>query len=659
MTRERVRRLIPGVAAILLATSLAVIAQASVSAADADEVAARYRFHELPIAFPAGYDDLPMRSVREVNPSYHKIRGWISAMGAGIAVNDLTGNGRSDGLCIVDTRTDKVVVTYTPTAPAEDRFTPFVLDPSPLPMDRAMAPMGCVPGDYNGDSRADLLVYYWGRTPVVFLAKSDATQVALSSYVPRELVPQTSVDGRYHGPRWNTSAVNVDDYNGDGRPDLYVGNYFPDSDVLDPNGPANVVMPSSLSSATNGGGGHVLRWYGATTGTTPTVDYVTEEGAVPFDVSAGWTLGVASADLTGNGKPTLYVATDFGHQHMLHNVSTKDRIRFVVVKGERTPTTPKSFVLGNASFKGMGVDFADLNRNGSFDAAVSNISVAWGIEESNFIWINQTAGPVDMRSKLDSGVAPFTQEAQEHGMAWTGWGWDIKMADFLNSGNLEVVQGLGFVKGTTNRWAWIQELAMNNDLLVSNPAMWPNIEPGDDISGSEPLAFFGKAADGTWVNVSEQVGLGEPTPSRGMGMGDTTGTGRLDLAVARQWGPPAFYRNDAPELGNFLNLKLYRPVAGNDPGAGLASLGSPAYGSTVTVTTADGRTQVSQMDGGSGHSGKRSFDVHFGLGDESGPVTAQIRWRDINGQVHQQTQQLTPGTHTLLLAGSVQEVANR
>jgi hypothetical protein len=40
-------------------------------------------------------------------------------------------------------------------------------------------------------------------------------------------------------------------------------------------------------------------------------------------------------------------------------------------------------------------------------------------------------------------------------------------------------------------------------------------------------------------------------------------------------------------------------------------------------------------------------------------VTAQIRWRDINGQVHQQTQQLTPGTHTLLLAGSVQEVANR
>ena len=659
MTRERVRRLIPGVAAIVLATSLAVIAQANVSAADADEVAARYDFRELPIALPPGYENQPMRSVRDVNPAFHKIRGWVSAMGAGIAVNDLTGSGRADGLCIVDTRTDDVVVTHTPTAREEDRFTPFVLDPAPLPVDDAMAPTGCVPGDYNADSRTDLLVYYWGRTPVLFLAKADAKTVAQDSYVRQELVPQTSVDGRYHGPRWNTSAVNVDDYNGDGHPDLYVGNYFADSDVLAPHGPNNVEMPNSLSSATNGGGGHILRWYQASTGAKPSVDFVAEEGAVPFGASNGWTLAVASADLTATGRPDLYVATDFGHQHMLHNVSTKDRIKFAIVKGERTPTTPKSFVVGNASFKGMGIDFADLNRNGSFDAAVSNISVAWGIEESNFIWINQAQGPKDMKAQLDRGVAPFRQEAQEHGMAWTGWGWDIKMADFLNSGDLDVVQGLGFLKGITNRWAWIQELAMNNDLLVGAASMWPNVQPGDDISGSEPLAFFGRSPEGTWVNVADKVGLGETTPSRGMAMGDTRGDGRLDLAVARQWGPPEFYRNEAPSVGNFLNLKLYRPVAGVTAGDGLAAPGSPAYGATVTVTTEDGRTQVSKLDGGGGHSGKRSFDVHFGLGAESTPVSAHIQWRDIDGGEHQQTVKLSAGTHTLLLAGAVQEVANR
>ncbi len=56
-------------------------------------------------------------------------------MGAGVAINDLVGHGRADGMCIVDTRTDKVVVTYTPTAPAADRFTPFTLDYAPLPFD--------------------------------------------------------------------------------------------------------------------------------------------------------------------------------------------------------------------------------------------------------------------------------------------------------------------------------------------------------------------------------------------------------------------------------------------------------------------------------------------------------------------------------------------
>ena len=68
-----------------------------------------------------------------------------------------------------------MIVTYTPTAPQADRFTPFVLNPAPLPMNSTMAPMGCVPGDYTGDGRMGFLVYYWGRTPIVFLPKSTAT----------------------------------------------------------------------------------------------------------------------------------------------------------------------------------------------------------------------------------------------------------------------------------------------------------------------------------------------------------------------------------------------------------------------------------------------------------------------------------------------------
>ncbi|MFI0795919.1 CRTAC1 family protein [Micromonospora rubida] len=656
MLGQRARSLSPGIVAILLAASLFFIIDARVSVAGADEAATRYRFTEQPIAYPDGYDKLPKRTIRDVNPTYHKIRAWISSVGASIALNDLTDHGRANSMCFVDVRTNQVVVTYAPTAPKEDQFTPFLLDAAPLPIDDTMAPMACVPGDYNLDGRMDLMVSYWGRVPILFLRKASATTVSNATYQRQELLPQSSPDGRYHGPKWHTNASLVSDLDGDGKPDVVIGNYFPESDVLNTRGQDNVEMNDTLSSATNGGGLHVLRWHSATTGDNPSVNFVAERGAVPFKKSTGWTLGLGAADLTGRGLPDVYVANDFGHNHLLHNVSSPGRIKFKAAIGERTPTTPKSFVLGNGSFKGMGIDFGDLDRNGNFDMVVSNITTAWGLEESNFVWINRARDERDMLAKLGKGVAPFTQEARPLGMAWSGWGWDIKFGDFLNSGDLEVVQSLGFVKGKINRWPWLQEMAMMNDDLLSNPAMWPNLQPGDDIAGSQPLAFFARTASGEFANITKEVGLDVPIPTRGVATADTRGTGALDLAVARQWGPPAFYVNEAPSKGNFLNLRLYRPAIGAPEGQMLCT---PAYGATVTVTTPDGRKQISQLDGGSGHAGKRSFEVHFGLGNSSGPVTVDLRWRDLGGQQHSTSQQLTAGTHTLVLTDRVEEVPNR
>jgi enediyne biosynthesis protein E4 len=654
--RTRLRRLVPAIAAIGLLVGLFVNANLAVaSPVDASKVAASYKFTEMPIAMPPGYR--ATQTIRQVNPAYQHLVSWISSVGASIAMTDVTGHGLDDGMCIVDPRTNDVIITYAPTAPKADRFTPFVLNPSPLPMDSTMAPMGCVPGDYNGDGRMDFLVYYWGRSPIIFLARSTAKTPSASAYRPVELMPE-DVDGQYNGPLWNTNAVTVADFEGNGHPDLFVGNYFPDSEVLNPNGINDVQMPSSLSDAQNGGGDYIFRWLGGTSGPNPTVSYQIVQNAIPYADSTGWTLGAATADLTGDGLPDLYIANDFGPGHLLYNESTPGNINFAVVVGRRGALTPKSFVVGRGSFKGMGIDFGDLSDNGKFDMMISDITTPWGLEESNLVFMNEASSDQQMQQDLASGVAPFDQDAEQMGMAWTGWSWDVKFGDFLDNGNDDVVQTDGFIKGTTDRWNWLQELAMTNDDLLSNPANWPVVEPGDDLAGHQCLAFYANAGGNNFVNISNQLGLCDPTPTRGVATADTRGDGRLDFAIARQWGPPAFYANQSPDMGNYLGLNFYRPaVGGGTPGQDLEDLGAPAYGTTVQIYT-PGHTQISQLDGGSGSAGKRSFEVSFGLGSYNGPVKVSLQWVDNSGLKHQQTITLSPGTHNLELTGTATEVAS-
>jgi enediyne biosynthesis protein E4 len=575
-----------------------------------ESLAAGLRFQQIPLPDPPGAG--PPRTIRHVNPSLRRIDAWISAVGAGIALGDLDGNGRDDDACHVDPRFD----TATVEPAAGERYPAMVLRPQPLPYDEeTMAPMGCLPVDADEDGLMDLAVYYWGRTPVLFV------RTAAGSYRPRELVPAGGV--------WNTNAMTAADVDGDGHADLVVGNYFADgARVLDTRSREPVSMQSSMSRATNGGTTRVLLW-------GPGGRYREARAAIPADAQHGWTLAIGAHDLDADLLPELYIANDFGNDRLLANHSTPGHVRLALVTGRKGFADASSKVLGRDSFKGMGIDFGDLNDDGRPDMFVSNIAEEFALMESHFAWV----------SRSGSGPLAYTDRSEPLGLARSGWGWDVRLDDFDDDGSLEAVQATGFVRGDVNRWPELQELAIGNDALLSDANHWPHFGAGTDISGHDPNAFYARDGDERFRNVADAVGLDRDDVSRGLATADVNGDGRLDLAIANQWQRSYLYLNRcAIACGASLDLRLLRPLRGGRA--------TPAIGAQATVRLADGREIVRQVDGGNGHSGKRSPTLHFGLGPSRDPVGVGVRWRDAGGQIRARVRTLAPGRRTLYLGGT-------
>lgn len=631
------RALAAPVVAVVIASCLGVAAvRPGTSGAERDRLAERFRFtSEYLNGDPAG-----ARTERQVQPALRRISAWISAVGASVAVGDIAGTGRDGDACLVDPRDDSV--TVRPLPGSAGRYAPFTLTPEGLPWNpRTMAPMGCVTGDFAQNGLTGVLVYYWGRSPVLFLRRTgpDGKPVAPSAaaFHATELVSPMSV--------WNTTTVNLTDVDGDGRPDLIVGNYFPDgAKVLDTEAADDprMAMQDGMSNARNAGSTHVLLWHSGRSGPDPEARFRDAPDALPAGVRHGWALALGAQDLDGDGLPELYIANDFGPDRLLVNHSRPGKPSYSLAEGRRTFTTPKSKVLGHDSFKGMGVAFADLTGRGEPDILVSNITLPYALEESNFVFTRD--GPV---SDLAKGIAPYHDRSEDLGLSRSGWSWDVKTGDFDHSGTPQILQAVGFVKGGTSKWPELQELAMANDSVLHSPLSWPRVKPGDDLSGAAGNRFWVRTADGRYTDLAKATGLDEKVPSRSYALTDADGDGRLDIVVANQWGRSVHHRNTGPTAGPYLALRPVVPAA--VPG-GTAT--TPAIGARVTVRTADGRTYTQQLQPANGHTGVNSSELLFGLGagaDAQRPVAVEIAWRDATGP-HRTTRSLTPGAHTVVLS---------
>ncbi len=614
-------------------------------------LAERFGFVHHPLPELAGYE---RQSIRSVHPSLERISAWISSVGAAVALADLDGDGLPNDLAYVDTRIDRLVIAPVPGTPS--RYPTFGLDPSPLHYDpETMAPMGCLIGDWNEDGTRDLLVYYWGRTPIVFL-NQNGSDLSHAGYRPVELVE--------HRARWFTNAATSADFDGDGHVDVVFGNYFPDdSHILDSNASGAAVMQHSMSRATNGGRNRLFLWSDCATNGGESFKFREAEGVFDQEVAHAWTLALGAADLDGDLLPELYFANDFGPDRLLHNRSVPGELKFTRLEGQRGLLDPRSKVIGKDSFKGMGVDFGDLNNDRRLDIYVSNIAAEYALEESHFTFIS--TGDFDQR--LRSGIAPYIDSSESLGLSRSGWGWEARLADFDNDGILEAIQATGFVRGKINRWPELHELAMGNDDLLRDPGSWPIFQSGDDLSGHDQNPFFVRSDSGSYVDLSSALGLHEPGVSRGIATADVDGDGRLDFAVANQWESSSFYHNNCPNPGSFLGLHLLLPLdqgrvhqtSTHSGHPDVDTLGRPAVGAQATLTLPGDTPSdfIAQVDGGNGHSGVRSSDLHFGLGafPPSKLLKVNLRWRDPDGRVQSTELQLKPGWYTIQLAWPISE----
>ena len=290
---------------------------------------------------------------------------------------------------------------------------------------------------------------------------------------------------------------------------------------------------TSMAYALNGGINRVLLWQ-----KPDKTERVKFKEVFPFEdqESKAWTLAVGAIDLTGDMLPELYVANDFGPDYLYKNISTPGNVRFKRVNGNRSFLMPKSKTLGHDSFKGMGVDFSDLNGDGIFDIYVSNIAAEYSLQESHFMFVSQAKGAWKKH-------APFKDNSEKLGLSRGGWGWDTRFGDFDNDGRVEAVQATGFIKGKVNRWPELHELAMANDGVQKLTLFWPKIQVGDDLSGNQANNFFVRAQDNRFYNLNEEVGLVNPYVTRGIATADTNGDGYLDMVFANMWEDSVFIEN--------------------------------------------------------------------------------------------------------------------
>ena len=355
--------------------------------------------------------------------------------------------------------------------------------------------------------------------------------------------------------------------------------------------------------------------------------YRNDEGAFT-DVSTeagilleGYSLGVATCDINGDGWQDIYVSNDFLTNDILY-LNNQDG----------TFSNRAAECLDHTSFAGMGNDVSDFNNDGLPDIMVADM-LPEGNERRQLIipassydkfQLTQQMGyePQYTRNtlQLNNGNGTFSEIGQLAGIDKTDWSWSSLFADYDNDGDKDLFVTNGFLRDVGNL-DYISYQRKNNATPFGKQHLLhqKRLEAIQELGAAKIYNYvFENNGDLTFSPQSQAWGIRQKTCSNGAAFADLDGDGDLEMIINNVNDPAFIYENKSNEIhkNHFLKIRL-RGSAKNPQG----------IGAQLTVRTEKG-LQFYQHHLFRGYESSVSQHIHFGLGKSEQVTTLEVVWPD-------------------------------